>query len=70
MVFIMLKKIFQQEIGLKFAIKKINEIQKKKKNSNFVGGTGLYFKALTDGLVKIPNIPIRFRNKIRSLQKV
>ena len=25
----------------------------------------LYFKALTEGLVNIPNIPIRFRNQIR-----
>jgi tRNA dimethylallyltransferase len=33
-----------------------------------VGGTGLYFKALTDGLVKIPKIPITTRNKIRLLQ--
>ena len=23
-----------------------------------VGGTGLYFKAITEGLVNIPNIPI------------
>ena len=30
----------------------------------------LYFKALTDGLVKIPNIPIKIlRNKIRLMQK-
>ena len=34
-----------------------------------VGGTGLYFKALTDGLVKIPNIPNKYREKIRSLHK-
>ena len=34
-----------------------------------VGGTGLYFKALTDGLVKIPNIPINVRNKVRLMQK-
>ena len=34
-----------------------------------VGGTGLYFKALTDGLVRIPNIPIKYRDKIRSLHK-
>jgi len=34
-----------------------------------VGGTGLYFKSLTDGLVKIPNVPIKVRNEIRSLQK-
>jgi len=34
-----------------------------------VGGTGLYFKALTDGLVEIPNIPVKIRNKVRILQK-
>ena len=34
-----------------------------------MGGTGLYFKSLTDGLVKIPNVPIKVRNEIRSLQK-
>ena len=54
---------------LKFAIKKIKEIRSRKKIPIFVGGTGLYFKALTDGLVSIPNIPIRFRNKIRILHK-
>jgi tRNA dimethylallyltransferase len=54
---------------LKFAIKKIKEVRKRKKTPIFVGGTGLYFKALTDGLVNIPNIPIRFRNKIRTLHK-
>ena len=47
---------------LKTTIKKIKEIKKRKKTPIFVGGTGLYFKALTDGLVNIPNIPIRFRN--------
>jgi tRNA dimethylallyltransferase len=54
---------------LKNAIKKIKEIRKRKKTPIFVGGTGLYFKALTDGLVSIPNIPIRFRCKIRTLHK-
>ena len=54
---------------LKFAIKKIKEIRKKNKVPVFVGGTGLYFKALTEGLVSIPNIPIRYRNKIRSLHE-
>jgi tRNA dimethylallyltransferase len=52
---------------LKIAIKKIKEVKKRNKTPIFVGGTGLYFKALTDGLVSIPNIPIRFRNKIRTL---
>ena len=53
---------------LKLAIKKIKEIKKRKHIPILVGGTGLYYKALTDGLVNIPNIPIRFRNKIRFLQ--
>ena len=34
-----------------------------------VGGTGLYFKALTDGLVKIPEIPSNIRLDIRKLHK-
>ena len=54
---------------LNFVIKKINELKKRKKIPIFVGGTGLYFKTLTDGLVNIPNIPIRSRNKIRVLQE-
>ena len=54
---------------LKLLLKKIKDIQKKNKVPIIVGGTGLYFKALTDGLVKIPNIPIQVRNKIRLLQK-
>ena len=54
---------------LKIAIKKIKEVRKRNKTPIFFGGTGLYFKALTDGLVSIPNIPIRFRNKIRTLHK-
>ena len=54
---------------LKNAIKKIKEVKARKKIPIFVGGTGLYFKALTDGLVSIPNIPIKYRNNIRDLQK-
>ena len=54
---------------LKLAIKKISEIKKRKKIPIIIGGTGLYFKAILEGLVKIPNIPIRFRNKIRNLHK-
>ena len=54
---------------LKNAIKKINEVRQRKKIPIFVGGTGLYFKALTEGLVSIPNIPIKYRNNIRDLQK-
>ena len=54
---------------LKLANKKILNIKKRKKIPILVGGTGLYFKALTDGLVMIPNIPIKFRENIRSLHK-
>ena len=54
---------------LKLVKKKINEIRNKNKIPILVGGTGLYFKALTDGLVKIPKIPNTIRNKIRSKQK-
>ena len=54
---------------LKHLLKKIKDIRKRKKVPIKVGGTGLYFKALTDGLVKIPNIPIKVRNKIRLMQK-
>ena len=54
---------------LKLAILKINEIKKRKKIPILVGGTGLYFKALTEGLVKIPSIPVLQRNRIRKLQK-
>ena len=54
---------------LELVKKKIKEIRNKNKIPILVGGTGLYFKALTDGLVKIPKIPNTIRNKIRSKQK-
>ena len=63
------KKNFSTGDWLNFAKQKISDIQKRKKTPILVGGTGLYFKALTDGLVNFPNIPIRFRQKIRSLHK-
>ena len=63
------KKDFSTGDWLKIVIKKINEIKKRKKTPILVGGTGLYFKALTEGLVEINSIPFKFRNKIRFLQK-
>ena len=63
------KKNFSTGVWLKLANKKIKQIQKKNKVPILVGGTGLYFKSLTNGLVKIPNIPIKARKEIRSLQK-
>ncbi len=63
------KRNFSTGDWLKLAKQKIEDIKKRKKIPILVGGTGLYFKALTDGLVNIPNIPIKFRNNIRSLHK-
>tara|TARA_Y100000591_G_scaffold229645_1_gene200635 strand:- start:63 stop:971 length:909 start_codon:yes stop_codon:yes gene_type:complete len=63
------KKKFSTGHWLKLADKKILDIKKRNKVPILVGGTGLYFKALIDGLVKIPNIPMNFRFKIRTLQK-
>ena len=63
------KKKFSTGDWLKLANRKIEDIKKRKKVPILVGGTGLYFKSLTDGLVSIPNIPIKFREKVRSLHK-
>ena len=63
------KKNFSTGDWLKLVNKKILDIKKRKKTPILVGGTGLYFKAITEGLVNIPNIPIRLRSKIRLLHK-
>ena len=64
-----LNKKFSTGQWLKTAIKKIKEIQKRKKIPILVGGTGLYFQSLISGLVKIPKIPLKLRKKIRLTQK-
>jgi tRNA dimethylallyltransferase len=64
-----LNKKFSTGQWLKATIKKIREIKKRKKIPILVGGTGLYFQSLIDGLVKIPEIPHKFRNKIRLMQE-
>ena len=64
-----IKKNFSTGDWLKLVIKKIDEVKKRKKTPILVGGTGLYFKALTDGLSKMPKIPLKIRNQIRSLQQ-
>ena len=65
--FLSVKKSFSTGDWLKLVDQKISNCKKRKKVPILVGGTGLYFKALTDGLVNIPLIPIRFRKKIRLL---
>ena len=63
------KKKFSTGHWLRIAIKKIEEQWKNDRTPIIVGGTGLYFKALTDGLVKIPEIPNNLRTQIRKLHK-
>ena len=64
-----IKKNFSTGEWLKLVIKKIKEVKKRKKVPILVGGTGLYFKALTDGLSRIPKIPLKIRNQIRALHQ-
>jgi tRNA dimethylallyltransferase len=47
----------------------LNKILNKKKIPVFVGGTGLYFKLLTEGISDIPKIPDSIRAKARRLNK-
>ena len=62
-------KSFSTGQWLKLTIKKIKEIRKRKKTPILVGGTGLYFQSIINGLVKIPNIPLKLRDKVRFIQK-
>jgi len=63
------KKKFSTGHWLKIVVEKIKEQWKSDQIPIVVGGAGLYFKALTEGLVKIPNIPNNVRTKIRKLHK-
>jgi len=64
-----LNKKFSTGQWLELVIKKIKNIKKKKKIPILVGGTGLYFQSLINGLVKIPEIPLKLRNKVRLMSK-
>jgi tRNA dimethylallyltransferase len=63
------KKHFSTGAWLKLVKKQINQCLKSKKIPILVGGTGLYFEAITKGMSKIPNIDLKIRDKIRELQK-
>jgi len=63
------RKKFSSGHWLRMVIEKIKKLWRIKKTPIVVGGTGLYFKALTDGLVKIPDIPGKISTKTRTLQK-
>ena len=55
--FVQSKENFSVGSWYKLATEKIKDINKKGKLALVVGGTGLYFKILTDGLVEIPEVP-------------
>jgi len=63
------KKKFSVGHWLKIVVKKIEKQWESGRTPIVVGGTGLYFKALTDGLVKIPDIPNNVRTQTRKLHK-
>jgi tRNA dimethylallyltransferase len=67
--FLSSKKHFSTGAWLKLVKKQIKLCVKKKKVPILVGGTGLYFDAITKGITKIPNINFKLRNQIRNLQK-
>ena len=62
------KKKFSVGHWLKLTNKNIKNILDRKKIPIVVGGTGLYFKSLTDGLVRIPQIPDKVRKEIINYQ--
>ena len=66
--FISSKKHFSTGAWLSLAKEKIKLCLSKKKIPILVGGTGLYFEAITKGMSKIPNIDFKKRNIIRDLQ--
>ena len=68
--FISVKKNFSVALWYKLAFEKIKEVNKKNKVAIVVGGTGLYFKVLLEGLTEIPEVPrfsMNLNTSIRSL---
>ena len=63
------KQKFSTGHWLKMVVNKMKEEWNQDRIPILVGGTGLYFKALTDGVVKIPDIPNNLRTEIRELHK-
>ena len=61
--------LFSTGKWLKLVKSRINTVLKRDRVPILVGGTGLYFKAITDGISKIPIIKSSDRNKVRNLHK-
>ena len=67
--FISVKKHFSVGHWLKLTKEQIKKCTKEKKIPILVGGTGLYFSAVTKGISKIPSIKSSTRLKLRNLHK-
>ena len=65
--FISAKKYFSTGTWLELVKETIDKILRKKKIPIIVGGTGLYFNAITKGISKIPEIDQKKRKNIREL---
>ena len=62
-------KNYSTGLWIENVVKNIRRIWKRGKVPIIVGGTGLYFKALTDGFSKIPDISHSVRSSTRKLHK-
>jgi tRNA dimethylallyltransferase len=51
---------------LKAALTVLNEIEARGRPAIVVGGTGLYFRALTQGLADIPNVPVALHREVEA----
>ena len=67
--FVSVKSNFSTGHWLKLVEKKIKEIKRKNKTVIIVGGTGLYFKSLTNGIANIPKISKAIREQVVRLHK-
>jgi tRNA dimethylallyltransferase len=50
---------------VKLATETVADVHSRGKTPIFVGGTGLYFKALTDGLAPLPPADLKIRNRLK-----
>ena len=67
--FISVKDNFSVGKWYKLITKKIKEIKNRGKIPLIVGGTGLYFRALTDGLVEMPEVKKIDFSKLNSMER-
>ena len=67
--FLSVEKYFSVGEWVKLVKKKVIECNKKNKIPILVGGTGLYFNAITNGISRIPGIDSKIRQSVRNLHK-